>query len=94
MTSINGSSIIVDKMTFVIKNCSSFKNIVIPSSNSMNDNVKIVLPVVVDKDSNSFRIINFSSFQIMLQSRYGDDENDICNSFGKQHDFGECGAFR
>ena len=43
--------------------------------------MKIVLPRVVDKDSNSFRIINFSSFQIILQSRYGDDENDICNSF-------------
>ena len=81
MTSINGSSIIVDKKTFVIEDYCSFKNFIFPSSPSINDNVKIVLPRVVDKDSNSFRIINFSSYNIILQNRYGPEENDICNSF-------------
>ena len=81
MNSISGSSIIIDKIKFVISDYFSFKNIIIPSCESINENVKIVLPRVVDKDSNSFRIINFSSYNIILQSRYGDDENDICNSF-------------
>ena len=40
-----------------------------------------MLPRVVDKDSNSFRIINFSSYNIILQNRYGPEENDIRNSF-------------
>ena len=81
MTSLNGSSIIVDKMNFVISDYSSFMNVIVPSSPAINDNVKIVLPRVVDKDSNSFRIINFSLFKIILQSRFGPQENDICNSF-------------
>ena len=81
MTSIKGSSIIVDKMTFEIPDYCSLENFIIPSSASINDNVKIVLPRVVDKDSNSFRIINFSLFKIILQSRFGPQENDICNSF-------------
>ena len=81
MTSINGSSVIVDKMTFVIQDYCSFKNFIIPSSPSINGNVNIVLPRVVDKDSNSFRIINFSMFKIILQSRYSEKIDDICNSF-------------
>ena len=81
MITINGSSIIVDKMNFVIPDFSCFKNFIVPSSPAINDNVKIVLPRVVDKDSNSFRIINFSLFKIILQSRFGPQENDICNSF-------------
>ena len=81
MISINGSSIIVDKMNFVIPDFSCFKNFIVPSSPAINDNVKIVLPRVVDKDSNSFRIINFSLFKIILQSRYSEKIDDICNSF-------------
>ena len=81
MTSINGSSIILDKVTYVIPDNCSFKNFIIPSSASINDNVKIVLPKTVDEFSNSFRIINFSVFKIILQSRYGPQENDICNTF-------------
>ena len=81
MTSINGNSIIVDKMTYVIEDYCSFKNLIIPSCPSIHDNVKIVLPRVVDKDSNSFRIINFSMFKIVLQSRYGSEKDDVCNNF-------------
>ena len=81
MITINGSSIIVDKMNFVIPDFSCFKNFIVPSSPAINDNVKIVLPRVVDKDSNSFRIINFSLFKIILQSRYSEEIDDICNSF-------------
>ena len=81
MNCISKSSIIIDKMNFVIQDYCSFKNFIVPSCESVYDNVKIVLPRVVDKDSNSFRIINFSSYNIILQNRYGPEENDICNSF-------------
>ena len=42
MISINGSSIIVDKMNFVISDYSSFMNFIVPSCPAINDNVKIV----------------------------------------------------
>ena len=35
----------------------------------------------MDEDSNSFRIMNFYSFKIILQSRFGPQENDTCKSF-------------
>ena len=68
-------------MNFVIQDYSSFVNFIVPLSPAINDNVKIVLPRVVDKDSNSVRIINFSLFKIILQSRNSEKIDDICNSF-------------
>ena len=57
-----------------IKSCQRYEIILFNQSR--------LYPRVVDhKDSNSFRIINFSLFKIILQSRYSEKIDDICNSF-------------
>ena len=76
MNSINGSSIILTKMTYATVDHSLYKNFIVLSFPDINDIVKIVLPRVA---RDSFRIINFSSFKKILQNRYGED--DIINMF-------------
>ena len=80
MAFISGDALIINK-NYIIKDSSSYRNYIIPSSPSITESVVIVLPRALAENLNCFRIWNYSPYSVILQYRYGDGIDEIHNLF-------------
>ena len=77
---ISGDSLIIRSSIHVIEENSCYKNYIIPNSPSFSGTYFIILPISVNKDVMSYRVINNSSNTSILQSRGSEKPEDLFNS--------------
>ena len=78
---ISGDSIIIRSSLYAIEENSCYKNYIIPNSPSFSGTYFIILPMSVNKDVSSYRVINNSSNTLILQSRGIEKPEDLFNLF-------------
>ena len=80
-SNLPGDSLIIKANSYAIEENSCYKNYIIPNSPSFTGTNFIILPISVNKDVRSFRVVNCSSNTLILQSRGIDKPDDLFNLF-------------
>ena len=78
---ISGDSLIIRSSIYAIEENSCYKNYILPNSPSFCGTYFIILPISVNKDVSSYRVINNSSNTLILQSRGSEKPDDLFNLF-------------
>ena len=78
---LSGDSLIIKTNNYAIEENSCYKNYIIPNSPSFTGTNFIILPISVNKDVRSFRVVNCSSNTLILQARGSERPQDLFNLF-------------
>jgi hypothetical protein len=80
-SNLSGDSLIIQSSIYAIEENSCYKNYIVPNSPSFSGTYFIILPISVNKDVSSYRVINNSSNTLILQSRGIEKPEDLFNLF-------------
>ena len=80
-SNLSGDSLIIKTNSYAIEENSCYKNYIIPNSPSLTGTNFIILPISVNKDVRSYRVVNCSSNTLILQSRGIEKPDDLFNLF-------------
>ena len=78
---ISGDSLIVKSNNYAIEENSSHANYIVPNLPSFTGTNFIILPILVNKDVRSYRVVNGSSSILIVQSRGSEKPDDLFNLF-------------
>ena len=80
-SNLSGDSLIIKTNSYAIEENSCYKNYIIPDSPSFAGTNFIILPISVNEDVRSYRVVNCSSNTLILQSRGIEKPDDLFNLF-------------
>ena len=66
-SNLSGDSLIIQSSIYAIEENSCYENYIVPNSPSFAGTYFIILPISVNKDVSSYRVINNSSSTLILQ---------------------------